>query len=127
VTASMEKALLRSAIVVLAAWTMLIGSGLVVEAPASEPPKGAERIVIPGGVTGDVAFPHLSHQQNLENCDICHSLYPEEADVIDRFKEQGKLKPKAVMNQQCTACHREKKRSGLKAGPTTCKGCHRKD
>jgi hypothetical protein len=28
------------------------------------------------------------------------------------------------MNKLCKKCHREKKRTGEKSGPTTCKKCH---
>lgn len=100
--------------------------GPTVEAPASEAEKGAEKIVLTGGVSGDVPFPHRVHQQSLESCERCHDLYPQESGVIDRLKERSELQPKTVMNRQCTACHREKKRAGEAAGPTTCRGCHQK-
>jgi hypothetical protein len=86
--------------------------------------KGAADMVLTGGERGNVPFPHLRHQNKLEDCQICHDVFPQEKGAIDRLKQQGKLKPKAVMNKQCTKCHKEKRRAGEKSGPVTCKQCH---
>jgi hypothetical protein len=37
------------------------------------------------------------------------------------------LKKKHIMNILCTKCHRQKKKEGLKTGPTTCSKCHIKE
>ena len=89
--------------------------------------KGAAEITLPGGTRGPVPFPHHQHQNNLVDCKICHSLYPQKAGIIEELKAAGTLKKKQVMNKQCTKCHKQKKKEGLKAGPTTCAKCHIKE
>jgi hypothetical protein len=86
--------------------------------------KGAQDIEIAGGKRGDVQFPHRRHQEKLEDCNICHSVFEQKSGSIKELKAQGKLKPKHIMNKLCTKCHRAKKRAGEKTGPTTCKKCH---
>jgi len=86
--------------------------------------QGAAEIVLDGGTTGNVSFPHRRHQENLVDCAVCHSAYPQKAGSIEELKAQGKLAKKEIMNTQCTKCHKEKKRAGEKAGPTTCTSCH---
>ena len=89
--------------------------------------KGAAEITLPGGTRGPVPFPHHQHQNKLVDCNICHSLYPQKAGVIEELKAAGTLKKKQVMNKQCTKCHKQTKKEGLKAGPTTCIKCHIKE
>ena len=87
--------------------------------------KGAKDIELAGGKQGKVLFPHHRHQTVLEDCNICHSLFPQEKGVIERLKSEGRLKKKSdVMNKQCTKCHKAKKKAGEKTGPVTCKTCH---
>jgi hypothetical protein len=88
--------------------------------------KGAAEIVLEGGTSGSVAFPHHRHQEKLTDCNICHAAFPQKAGSIEDLKAQGKLAKKQIMNEQCTKCHREKKQAGEKAGPTTCTTCHAK-
>lgn len=85
---------------------------------------GAAEIVLDGGTSGNVTFPHQRHQAKLVDCTICHSAYPQKAGAIEELKAQGKLAKKQIMNEQCTKCHKEKKQAGEKAGPTTCTTCH---
>ncbi len=86
--------------------------------------KGAANMVLTGGERGNVPFPHHQHQNKLVDCKICHDVFPQENGAIDRLKKEGKLKPKMVMNKQCTKCHKAKRRAGQKSGPITCKQCH---
>jgi hypothetical protein len=88
--------------------------------------QGAENIELDGGTKGKVAFPHRQHQKNLGDCQICHSIFPQEPGVIRKLKAQGTLKKKHVMNKLCTKCHKEKKKAGQPSGPTTCTKCHMK-
>jgi hypothetical protein len=81
-------------------------------------------MTLDGGRSGPVPFPHQRHQKSLADCNACHELYPQRSGVLDEFKRQGQLGKKQVMNQQCIACHKQKKRAGEKSGPTTCKSCH---
>jgi hypothetical protein len=85
---------------------------------------GAAEIVLDGGTSGNVVFPHQRHQAKLADCTICHSAFPQKAGAIEELKAQGKLAKKQIMNEQCTKCHREKKQAGEKAGPTSCTTCH---
>ena len=89
--------------------------------------KGAAEIVLGGGNRGDVSFPHQQHQDTLGDCQICHAVFPQQKGAIDTLKAHGRLKPKEVMNKQCTRCHRDRKRAGEKSGPTTCSSCHQKN
>ncbi len=87
---------------------------------------GAAEIILEGGTSGNVAFPHQRHQAKLADCTICHLAFPQKAGAIEELKSQGKLAKKQIMNEQCTKCHKEKKQAGEKAGPTTCTSCHAK-
>ncbi|WP_319405583.1 cytochrome c3 family protein [uncultured Desulfosarcina sp.] len=87
---------------------------------------GPETINIFGGQSGNVPFTHAQHQNRLNDCNVCHSIFPQETDAIKRMKESGALKPKKVMNLQCIKCHKEEKRAGKPHGPITCSTCHKK-
>jgi hypothetical protein len=85
---------------------------------------GDAQLEVFGGFRGPVPFPHLEHQERLQDCLVCHSVFPQEKDAIKTLKESGKLKKKKVMNQQCVGCHRAEKKAGNPSGPTTCATCH---
>lgn len=85
--------------------------------------KGAAEMVLNGGRTGNVTFPHSRHQSALGDCNICHDLFPQEKGSIVALKESGKLKNKAVM-KNCQSCHRKMAREKQKTGPTGCRACH---
>lgn len=86
--------------------------------------KGAEKIQIDGGSRGAVPFTHRDHQERLGDCNVCHTMFPQEPQSLARFKENGQLKPKDVMNKLCVKCHKAEKKAGNKTGPTTCSKCH---
>ncbi|MFH1977495.1 MAG: cytochrome c3 family protein [Pseudomonadota bacterium] len=85
--------------------------------------KGAKEIVVPGGTTGSVPVKHHLHQNALNDCNLCHNLFPQTAGIIQKLKDEGTLEKKKVMNQ-CQKCHREKVKAGVKAGPVSCRSCH---
>ena len=87
--------------------------------------NGAESMVLDGGRQGEVSFPHGRHQAILVDCMPCHGLFPKEAQVLDKMKTEGKLKKKDAMNM-CKKCHKDLAKKGQAAGPTTCRGCHKK-
>jgi hypothetical protein len=87
---------------------------------------GEEKISIPGGSMGKINFPHHLHQEVLENCLICHNVFPKEKGAIERLKKEKLLRKKQVMNASCIACHRKNKKAGKKYGPVSCKKCHAK-
>ncbi len=89
--------------------------------------SGAEQMSLEGGSRGVVPFPHHRHQNTLQDCDVCHSLFPQEQGGIERLKAEGKLIKKQVMNKHCIKCHKALKRQGSTSGPTTCAKCHVKD
>lgn len=86
--------------------------------------KGPAEIKLAGGTKGKVPFPHHRHQEVLGDCNLCHAVFEQKVGIIEELKAQGKLKKKYVMNKLCTKCHREKKKAGLKSGPTSCNRCH---
>ena len=102
---------------------LIAGAAVAMSAKTGEN-RGPADIIISGGKRGNVPFPHQQHQENLVDCKICHAVFPQEKGAIDRLKAEGTLKPKQVMNKQCTKCHKEKKRAGEQSGPTTCTSCH---
>jgi len=91
-------------------------------APAAK--QGPATIDIYGGESGKVHFPHADHQKRIDDCNVCHSVFPQEKDAIKKMKEKGAIKAKKVMNLQCIKCHKAEKRAGKPSGPTTCKTCH---
>ena len=110
-------------LVILISVVALAAGSLIAESQATEN-LGAENIELAGGKRGKVPFPHRQHQKNLADCQICHSVFPQEPGAIQELKAQGALKKKYVMNKLCTKCHKEKKKAGQRSGPTTCKKCH---
>ncbi len=85
--------------------------------------RGAEEMLLSGGKRGDVPFPHRIHQVVLDDCNKCHDLFPQIPGSIEKLKANQTLGKKQVM-KQCRNCHKAKKGSGEKAGPTGCKACH---
>lgn len=88
--------------------------------------NGAESIVMKGGATGDVTFPHKTHQDKLKDCDNCHKLFAQEAGAIEKGIAAGTLKKKDAM-KQCQDCHKaEKAKNADTKAPQGCKDCHKK-
>ena len=110
-------------LLILIAISALIAGLSIAVSPAIENP-GDENIEMEGGKRGKVPFPHHQHQKSLSDCQICHSVFPQESGSIEKLKAEGKLKKKYVMNKLCTKCHKQKKKAGLKSGPTSCAKCH---
>ena len=114
----------RRALLALLVFMLAAGGWVWASSPPSN--RGAAEIVLEGGTSGQVAFPHLRHQEKLTDCNICHAAFPQKAGAIEDLKAQGKLAKKQIMNEHCTKCHREKKQAGEKSGPTSCTTCHAK-
>ncbi|MFH1981631.1 MAG: cytochrome c3 family protein [Pseudomonadota bacterium] len=85
--------------------------------------RGAAAIVLDGGKTGKVPFPHKAHQDTLSVCEACHNLFPQKKGAIAALQDAGQLGKKDVM-KQCQKCHRQDKNDGKKSGPIGCKDCH---
>lgn len=116
-------------ITILAGLLLLTGGvGACLPSASAQPNKGAADIVLDGGKTGPVPFPHHRHQTVLaEDCKICHDTFPQRLGSISEMKAGGELKSKEVMNKLCTSCHKEKQRANEKTGPVSCKKCHIKN
>jgi len=110
-------------LVILVSITAMIAGAMKANSMATQD-KGAEYIELAGGKRGKVPFPHHQHQARLDDCQICHAVFPQKSGSIKKLQADGKLKKKHVMNKLCTKCHKEKKRAGQKSGPTSCKQCH---
>ncbi|MGB5988091.1 MAG: cytochrome c3 family protein [Desulfobacterales bacterium] len=91
------------------------------------PQRGQAQIILEGGKSGKVPFPHHRHQENQADCMACHELFPQETGAVERLKAEGQLQTKQVMNKLCVKCHRELKKANQPSGPVTCKTCHIKD
>jgi hypothetical protein len=103
-----------------------IGLALALFALLVAATEARDVIVLDGGRTGEVTFPHKKHGEALkDDCDACHALFPQEPGAIDKLKAGGKLEKRQVMNS-CTACHKSRIKEKQPAGPVSCKGCHTK-
>jgi DNA-directed RNA polymerase alpha subunit len=113
-------------LVLIGAVCFITGAGALVQSTFANPQEmGAEEMVLEGGKAGTVPFPHRRHQEALkEDCQVCHELFPQQKGSIEALKAEGKLESKQVMNRLCTSCHRQYRRQGINAGPTTCSKCH---
>lgn len=99
---------------------------LIFSTAFSEENPGAEHLILEGGESGAVPFPHKIHQDSLKDCKICHELFDQEIGSIEKLKVEDKLKAKQVMNTQCMKCHRDSKKAGKSSGPISCTTCHSK-
>ncbi len=105
----------KLSVVLISIAAIVIGSSVAFS--DNDQNKGAESIEIDGGTRGKIRFPHHRHQENLGDCTICHSVFPQKPGSIEELKAQGKLKKKYVMNKLCTKCHKEKKKPALRPAP----------
>jgi hypothetical protein len=102
----------------------LLAAGSLIVTAAAPPNPGAPEMMLEGGTSGKVPFPHLRHQEKLVDSNLCHSMFPQTPGVIEALKAEGKLPRRQVMNALCTKCHKERKLAGEASGPTTCTSCH---
>jgi hypothetical protein len=112
---------MRRHTIIIAVTIAVLGICAAMAAAANQ---GPAHIDIYGGQSGKVSFPHLQHQDRIKDCNVCHSVFPQETEAIRKMKEKGELKPKKVMNLQCIRCHKQEKRAGKPYGPVTCNTCH---
>ena len=78
-----------------------------------------ETLKIKGGFMGFVTFPHHQHDNVADNCQKCHSIFPQKIGAIQELKNNNTIEKKYVMKQVCISCHKEEN-----SGPTMCYGCH---
>ena len=122
----MKKHLDRLVPAVITLLTLCLTLAVVPAETATSESKGPETLVIDGGRKGNITLPHREHQQNLQDCKICHRVFPKKLGSIKAMKDEGNLKKKQVMNKVCLNCHRSMKKAGKDTGPTSCSGCHKK-
>ncbi len=89
--------------------------------------EGSKEIKLDGGKKGAVSFPHHMHQNTIEDCNVCHSLFPKSKGAIKESIAKKKLKKKQIMKKTCLKCHRANKKAGEAHGPTKCSSCHVKE
>lgn len=82
-------------------------------------------IELVAGDKGDVTFPHEKHRKAIEDCMICHKMYPQKPESISGEMKAGRIQKKQVMTS-CLSCHRSMKAENKKTGPTSCNECHKK-
>lgn len=119
-TAYMEYGMSRNVIGIAVVLTFLLVFSTFVAIAGNGPAK----INIYGGSHGKVPFPHAQHQDRVKDCNVCHGVFPQETNAIQKMKASGKLKAKKVMNLQCIKCHKAEKKAGNPYGPLTCSSCH---
>ncbi len=88
------------------------------------PNHGPEKMTLDGGSRGKVPFGHRVHQEKLDDCSICHSIFPKKPGSIEDLKKKGDLNKKQVMKKLCIKCHKAERMAGNTHGPTTCSKCH---
>ncbi len=115
---------LKSFCVLMGAFCMVL---LTAAAFAENSPEaGAEMIRLEGGFLGKVQFPHRLHQQNTNDCNVCHDMFPKQEGAIEAKQKAGELKKQQVMNDQCIQCHLARQSEGKPSGPADCAGCHQR-
>ncbi len=105
---------MRHRLLVIIVTAIVLGLSVVMAAAVNQ---GQENIGIFGGKSGNVPFPHRQHQDRIKDCNVCHSVFPQETEAIKKLKETGTLKAKKVMNLQCIKCHKQEKKAGKPHGP----------
>ena len=84
-------------------WNISLSIGVVLACAVtvvSAMNMGAAEMNMPGGIQGDVWFPHQQHQKMLGDCIQCHDLFPQEAGSIEQKKAEGELKKKTGDEQK---------------------------
>lgn len=104
-----------------ALWLGSLSNGL--EAGQEKPDKGEAVMLLESGRLPAVTFPHHEHQATVNDCNVCHKMFPQEQGAIQAMQEKGALEKKAVMNH-CMDCHKERKMAGEPSGPLSCTDCH---
>ncbi|MFO7557737.1 MAG: cytochrome c3 family protein [Desulfobacterales bacterium] len=103
---------------------LVTGFLILLSSAIADQNKGTEKMELDGGSWGKVPFPHHQHQKRLEDCNKCHTMFPQMPGSIENLKTRGELKKKAVMNTLCIQCHRAEKKAGKPSGPVSCSECH---
>lgn len=117
-------------VVLLVALFTFLGLAAVSFATPAAPAKDIKVTKYDGAKKPAVTFSHSKHAA-LE-CSVCHHTFkgegePQKCSECHGAKKDGK-KPdiKHAAHKTCRGCHRDMKKAGKKAGPTPCKGCHKK-
>ena len=116
---------MRKIITILSIAAVLVaGFSATLLANPEQVDKGADKMELDSGRLPAVPFPHHLHQDKLNDCSVCHGMFPQSRGAIKELQDQGKIKKQEVMNKNCIACHKERKRAGKPSGPLSCTDCH---
>jgi len=107
-----------------AACSLVVGLSLIPVSGVMAQDMGLPEMTLNGGSKGPVLFKHKLHQDVVESCAVCHKDFDKKAGALDAAKKKGTLRAKQVMNKTCLACHRAKRKAGVKSGPSSCNACH---
>lgn len=89
------------------------------------PENGADIIKLnPGGAMAEVTFPHHAHQNVVNDCNVCHSVFPMTPGIIKEKIILQELRKQQVMHGTCLECHKAMKNAGEATGPVVCNQCH---
>ncbi len=86
--------------------------------------KGDRMLQLESGKFPPVPFPHHLHQAKLNECNVCHNMFPQSPGAIKDLQGKGVLEKQAVMNENCIACHKDREQAGEASGPLSCMECH---
>jgi hypothetical protein len=70
---------------------MIIAVFVLTVADASQN-RGAKEMNLEAGSKGKVFFPHYNHQEAIGDCQVCHSLFPQNSGAVVKLKTEGSLK-----------------------------------
>lgn len=89
------------------------------------PERGAGVIKLnSGGAMAEVTFPHHVHQNAVNNCNACHSVFPMTPSIIKEKISLQEFRKQQVMNGTCLECHKAMMKAGETTGPVVCNQCH---
>jgi len=116
---------MRKAITIISITAVLVaGLSAALWAKPETVDKGADMMQLDSGRLPAVPFPHHLHQDRLNDCSVCHAMFPQTRGAIKELQDQGKIKKQEIMNKNCIACHKERKMAGKPSGPLSCMDCH---
>jgi cytochrome c-type protein NrfB len=115
---SIKKAILIFTVIGFVALLSLAGA-------QQNPENGADIIKLNlGGAMAEVTFPHHAHQNVVNDCNVCHSVFPMTPGIIKEKITLQELRKQQVMHGTCLECHKAMKTAGDATGPVVCNQCH---
>lgn len=122
--AEMNRHMRKIILILLGSAVVTVMGAAALSTAQAQADKGAAMMQLESGRLPAAPFPHRLHQETIDDCNACHSMFPQKRGAIKELQAQGKLKKQQVMNKNCIACHKERKMAGKSAGPVSCTDCH---